>query len=53
MALGDEGPHAGRLGERRWLTVVDFSACGIELVGMRRDVPEQMLRMGRKPGLPR
>ena len=50
MAVGDEGAHAPRLGERQRLAVVGFAALGIEPVGMGRDVAEQVQRMGREPG---
>ena len=51
MAVGDEGTHAARLGERQRLAVVGLAALGIEPVGMGRDVAEQVQRMGREPGL--
>jgi hypothetical protein len=40
VAVGDEGAHAARLGERQRLAVVGFAALGIEPVGMGRDVAE-------------
>ena len=51
VAVGNQGPHTARLGERQCLAVVGFTAFRIESVGMRRDVPEQMVRMGRKADL--
>ena len=53
VAVGDEGPHAARLGERQRLAVVGLAALGIEPVGMGRDVAEQVQRMGREPGVRR
>ena len=49
VAVGDEGAHAARLGERQRLAVVGLAALGIEPVGMGRDVAEQVQRMGRAP----
>jgi DNA-binding NtrC family response regulator len=49
VAVGDEGAHAARLGERERLAVVSLAALGIKPVGMGRDVAEQMERMGREP----
>ena len=51
--MGDEGPHAARLGERQRLAVVGLAALGIEPVGMGRDVAEQVQGMGRVPGVRR
>ena len=45
MAVGDEGPHAARLGKRQCLTVVGLAALGVEPVGMGGDVAEQLQRM--------
>ena len=45
-AVGDEGPHAARLGQHQRVTVMGLSALGIESVGMARDVAEQVQRMG-------
>ena len=53
VAVGDEGAHAARLGERQRLAVVGLAALGIEPVGMGRDVAEQVQRMGREPGVRR
>ena len=53
VAVGDEGAHAARLGERQRLAVVGLTALGIEPVGMGRDVAEQVQRMGRVPGVRR
>ncbi len=53
VAVGDEGAHAARLGERQRLAVVSLAALGIELVGMGCDVAEQVQRMGREPGVTR
>ena len=50
VAVGDEGSHAARLGERQRLAVVGLAALGVEPVGMGRDVAEQVQRMGREPG---
>ena len=52
VALGDEGAHAARLGERQRLAVVGLAAPAlvIEPVGVGRDVAEQVQRMGREPG---
>ena len=51
VAVGDEGAHAARLGERQRLAVMGLAALGIEPVGMGRDVAEQVQRMGREPGV--
>ena len=53
VAVGDEGPHAARLGERQRLAVVGLAALGVEPVGIGRDVAEQVQRMGREPGMTR
>ena len=53
VAVGDEGAHAGWLGERQCLAVVGLAALGVEPVGMGRDVAEQVQRMGRVPGMAR
>src|SRR5258708_35501802 len=53
VAVGDEGAHAARLGERQRLSVVGLAALGIESVGMGRDVAVQVQRMGRESGMPR
>ena len=44
--MGDERPHAARLGERQRLSVVDLTVLGVEPVGMGRDVGEQVQRIG-------
>jgi len=49
VAVGNEGAHAARLGERQRVAVVGLAALGIEVVGMGRDVAEQVQRMGRVP----
>src|SRR6266851_1403826 len=46
VAVGDEGPHAARLGERQRLAVVGLAPLGIEPVGMCRDVAKQVQHMG-------
>jgi hypothetical protein len=48
VAVGDEGAHAARFGEGHRLTVVGLATLSVELVGMGRDVAEQMLRVGRE-----
>ena len=48
VAVGDERAHAAPFGERQRLLVVGRAALGIEPVGMRRDVAEQVQRMGRE-----
>ena len=48
MAMGDEGPHAARLGERQRLAIVGFAFLDIELVGIGRDVAKQVECMGGK-----
>jgi len=53
VAMGDEGAHAARLGERQRLAVVGLAALGVEPVGVGRDVTEQTLRMGCEPGVTR
>src|SRR5438445_6352874 len=53
VAVGDEGAHAARLGERQRLAVVSLAALGVEPVGMGRDVAEQVQRMSREPGVRR
>ncbi len=50
MAVRDKGPHAAGLGQRQRLAVVGLAAFVIEPVGMGRDVPEQVQRMGREAG---
>jgi hypothetical protein len=52
VAVGDEGGHVARLGERQRLAVVGPAALAVEAVGMGRDVAEQMPRMGREPWCP-
>src|SRR5215470_12805606 len=42
MAVGDDGPHAARLGERQRLAIVGFAFLDIELFGIGRDVAEQV-----------
>jgi hypothetical protein len=51
VAVGDEGAHSPRLGERQRFAVLILAMLGIESIGMGRDVTEQMQRMGREPGL--
>ena len=53
MAVGHEGTHAARCGERQCLAVVGLAALDIEPVGMGRDVTEQVQRMGRVSGVRR
>ena len=53
VAVGDERAHAAGLGECPRLAIVGRSALGVESVGMGRDVAEQVLRMGRGPGVRR
>ena len=53
VAVGDEGAHATRLGERQRLAVMGLAALGVELVGMGGDIAEQVQRMSREPGLAR
>src|ERR1700675_3774348 len=53
MAVGDEGAHAARLGQRQRLAVVDLAAFGIEPVGMGRDIAKQMQAKDREPGVTR
>ena len=53
VAVGDEGAHATRLGERQRLAVVGLAALGIEPVGMGRDIAEQAQSMGCDPRLTR
>ena len=47
--MGDERAHAARLGEGQRLAVVGLAALGIEPVGVGRDVPEQVERVGHEP----
>src|SRR5215470_4356446 len=49
VAVGDEGAHAARLGQRQRLAVVGLAALRVEPIGMGRDVAEQVQRMGRGP----
>ena len=49
VAVGDEGSHAARLGQRQRLAVAGLAALGVEPVGMGRDVAEQVLSMGCGP----
>jgi len=51
MAVGDEGTHAAWLGESERLQVVKGGQFGIETVGMRSDIAEQVLGMSRVPRL--
>ncbi len=53
VAVGDEGTHAAFLGQRECLAVVCLAALGIEPVGMRRNVAEQVEGVGRMPALRR
>ena len=51
MAVGDDGPHAARLGERQGLAIVGFASLDVELVAIGRDVAERAGRRGRQvPG---
>src|SRR5262245_43366080 len=45
VAVGDEGAHAARLGERERLAVMDLAPVCFEAVGMGRDVAEQVQRI--------
>ena len=51
MAVGNERAHTASLSEYERFTVVGLAALSIAPVGMRRDVAEQVLSMGREPGL--
>ena len=51
--MSDEGAHRAGLGERQRLAIVGLASSGIELVGMRRDVAEQVVGVGRAPALGR
>src|SRR5262245_33046379 len=53
VAMGDEWPHASRLGKSQRPTIVALAALGVEPVGVSRDVPEQMLRVGFEPRMTR
>jgi hypothetical protein len=53
MAVGDERAHAARLGQRQRPAIVGLAALGVEPMGVGRDVAEQVLSMGRVPGLRR
>ena len=53
VAVGDEGAHAARLGERQRLAVVAKVALGVEPVGMARDVAERVKAVGRETGVTR
>src|SRR5215471_18967805 len=53
VAVGDEGAHAARFGQRKRLAVVGLAALGIEPLGVGRDVTEQVERVGRVPRLTR
>src|SRR5215470_15929457 len=46
VAVGDERTHAARLCEGQRLAVVGLAALGVELLGVGRDVPEQMDGIG-------
>jgi hypothetical protein len=50
VAVGDEGAHAARLGQRQRLPVANLAALGIGPIGMRGNVAEQMPRVAAKPG---
>jgi hypothetical protein len=51
--MRDERAHPARRGERQRPSVVSFAPVGIELVGMSRDVAEQVPCVSRKPGMRR
>jgi len=51
VAVGNERAHTASLSEYERFTVVGLAALSIAPVGMRRDVAEQVLSMGREPGL--
>jgi hypothetical protein len=51
MAMGDERAHTMQLGERQRLLVMGCPAFGVEAVGMGRNIPEQVERMGREARL--
>src|SRR5262245_60120872 len=38
MAVGDDRPHAARLGERQGPAIMGFTSRGVQLVAMCRDV---------------
>ena len=40
MAVGDEGPHAARFGERHRGSVVRLAVLGLEAIGVGRKVAE-------------
>src|SRR5215472_9544964 len=42
VAVGDEGAHATRFGQRKRLAVVGLAALGVEAIGMGRDCAEQV-----------
>jgi len=46
VAVGDEGAHAARLGERQGPSVGSFAALGIEPIGMGFNIAKQMQRPG-------
>ena len=49
VAVGDEGAHAARLGQRQRLAVVSLAGLGVEAVAMGRDVAEQVQNVGHQP----
>jgi hypothetical protein len=40
VAVGGEGAHAARLGQRQRLAILSLGALGIEPIGMARDVAQ-------------
>ena len=53
VAVGDQGAHAARLGERKRLAIVGLAALCVESVGMGCDVAEQVVPMSGEPGVTR
>jgi hypothetical protein len=49
--VGNERAHVPRLSEGQGLTVVGLTVLGIEPVGVRRDVAEQVERVRGEPGV--
>src|SRR5262245_16051748 len=51
MAMGNEGTHASRLGQRQRLAVVGLTPCGVDLTRKGREVAQQMQRVSRETRL--